>query len=43
MAIDINPRDGMLWSNKGNVLRSLGRIDDANAAFTKARELGYTR
>ena len=42
MAIDINPRDGMLWSNKGKVLRLLGRTDEANVAFAKAEELGYT-
>jgi tetratricopeptide (TPR) repeat protein len=41
MAIDINPRDGMFWSNKGNVLTSLGKTYDANAAITRANKLGY--
>jgi tetratricopeptide (TPR) repeat protein len=42
MAIDINPIEGMFWANKSNVLRSLGRTDEANAAVTRARDLGYT-
>ncbi len=43
MAIDINPRDGMLWFNKGKVLRLLERTDEANVAMAMARELGYMR
>jgi tetratricopeptide (TPR) repeat protein len=27
------------WANKGDALRHLGRIDEARAAFTKAKEL----
>jgi Flp pilus assembly protein TadD len=42
MAIDINPREGMFWANKGNILMELGKTDEANAAATRARDLGYT-
>ena len=30
------------WNNKGLALKSLGRTAEANAAFSKAKELGYT-
>lgn len=41
MAIDINPNDGMFWSNKGNMLKLFGRIDEADAAIARGKELGY--
>jgi Flp pilus assembly protein TadD len=42
MAIDINPKEGMFWSNKGKILELLGRTDEANESLNTARELGYT-
>lgn len=30
------------WFNKGNALKALGRTTEAEAAFAKAKELGYT-
>ena len=30
------------WYNKGNALRSLGRIDEARTAYTRAVELDPT-
>ena len=30
------------WYNKGTALKALGRTIEADAAFTKAKELGYT-
>lgn len=29
------------WHDKGNALNALGRVDEANEAFAKARELGF--
>lgn len=40
-AIEINSLDADTWHNKGNVLMELGRTKEADAAFTKATELGY--
>lgn len=41
-AIAINPKYAKVWNKKGKALKSLGRTTEANAAFAKARELGYT-
>jgi len=35
-AIDINPREGMFWVNKGNVFKELRRFDEAIKAYDKA-------
>jgi Flp pilus assembly protein TadD len=40
-AIDINPKYVEAWYNKGVALEKLGRNDEANVAFAKAKELGY--
>jgi Flp pilus assembly protein TadD len=40
-AIKLDPNDGLTWNNKGEALKSLGRTTEANAAFAKAKELGY--
>lgn len=40
-AIEINPLDAKAWNNKGNTLKEMGRATEADAAFTKAIELGY--
>jgi tetratricopeptide (TPR) repeat protein len=41
-AIEINPRFAPAWQYKGFALEDLGRTSEANAAFAKAKELGYT-
>lgn len=41
-AIKLDPQYAETWNNKGVVLQSLDRISDAEAAFAKAKELGYT-
>lgn len=35
------PQNGIAWYNKGLALKQLHRDTEANAAFNKARELGY--
>ena len=40
-AIDIDPQDADAWINKSNALQALGSNADADAALTKAKELGY--
>jgi tetratricopeptide (TPR) repeat protein len=41
-AIRLNPKLAAAWNGKGCALRSLGRFADADAAFVKAKELGYS-
>ncbi len=41
-AIDIDPEYSLAWYNKGIVLNKFNRTADADAAFAKAKELGYT-
>jgi len=41
MAIELNPKNGGLWYSKGGVLKTLGRDSEADAAFAKAKDLGY--
>jgi len=41
VALQINPEDGEVWNLKGDALKSLGRQAEAEAAYSKARELGY--
>lgn len=40
-AIEIDPQNTVAWCNKGVVFKMLGRTADADAAFAKAKELGY--
>jgi tetratricopeptide (TPR) repeat protein len=40
-ALQINPEDGEVWNLKGDALKSLGRQAEAEATYSKARELGY--
>jgi tetratricopeptide (TPR) repeat protein len=40
-AIRLNPNDALAWNNKGDALKLLGLTVDADAAFAKAKELGY--
>ena len=42
-AIRLNPKLAAAWNGKGCALQSLGRFADADAAFAKAKELGYSR
>jgi tetratricopeptide (TPR) repeat protein len=39
-AIEINPQEADAWQNRGDILKELGRIKEADAAFAKATELG---
>ncbi|MCX6680654.1 MAG: tetratricopeptide repeat protein [Methanothrix sp.] len=41
-AIEINPQDANAWICRGLTLKKLDRTLDANAAFIRAKELGYT-
>jgi Flp pilus assembly protein TadD len=41
-AIAINPQFARAWHDKGNALVLLGSTTEADAAFAKAEELGYT-
>jgi Flp pilus assembly protein TadD len=41
-AIRRDPTDVAAWSNKGYVLELLSRNSEAEVAYTKARELGWT-
>ena len=41
LAIELNPKNERLWYSKGGVLSALGRTSEADAAFAKAKELGY--
>jgi tetratricopeptide (TPR) repeat protein len=40
-AIRLDPTYVYPWIGKGNVLKLLGRTSEADAAFAKAKELGY--
>jgi Flp pilus assembly protein TadD len=40
-SIELDPRLADAWNGKGNVLRANGCTTEADAAFTKAKELGY--
>jgi Flp pilus assembly protein TadD len=37
----LDPNDAETRISKGNALKTLGRTNEANSAFTKAKELGY--
>jgi tetratricopeptide (TPR) repeat protein len=39
--IELEPNDGNVWNQKGNVLTELDRWTEANAAFAKSKELGF--
>ena len=43
MAIELDPQiAGACWNSKGVAFKLLGRTAEAEAAFAKAKELGYT-
>ena len=39
-ATDLDPENGIFWQYKGDVLRELGRLPEAEAAYSRSRELG---
>jgi tetratricopeptide (TPR) repeat protein len=41
-AIRLDPNYASAWHNKGVALEALGRSSEADAAFAKAKEMGYT-
>jgi len=40
-ALQANPEDGQVWSLKADALKALGKSADAEAAYARAKELGY--
>ena len=40
-AIDINPKEGMFYTDKGDALYELGKEDQACSNYIKSSELGY--
>ena len=40
-ALAIDPKDVDFWNNKGNTLNALGRREEAEVAWKRAKELGY--
>jgi Flp pilus assembly protein TadD len=40
-SLAINPDNALTWVTKGIALDKLGRHDEADIAFAKAKELGY--
>jgi tetratricopeptide (TPR) repeat protein len=42
-ALEIDPADGYAWHARGEALKALGRTSEADAAFEKAKELGYQK
>ena len=41
-ALDLDPTNADAWTNKGGMLRSLGRDDEAVVAYARALELDPT-
>jgi len=41
-AIRLDPNRASAWYNKGTALKLLGKTSESNAAYAKAKELGYT-
>lgn len=42
-AIELAPREAILYYHKGQVLEQLGRAEEAESAYKEARSLGYNR
>lgn len=40
-SLTIDPDNAFTWATKGNALDKLGKHEEAQAAFAKAKELGY--
>ena len=41
ISLMLNPNNALTWYTKGIALSKLGKTTEAEAAFTKAKELGY--
>ncbi len=41
-SLSLNPDDALAWMTKGKALDKLGKIEDAEAAFARASDLGYS-
>jgi len=41
MITELEPEKASVWWFKGNILEALGRQIDADAAYAKAKDLGY--
>jgi tetratricopeptide (TPR) repeat protein len=37
-----SPNSFLNWYHKGEALKALGRVNEAEAAFAESKELGYT-
>lgn len=40
-AIKLRPEDGMTWAYKGDALKQLGKTNESDEAYAKAKELGF--
>lgn len=40
-AITLRPENGMTWAYKGDALKQLGKTNESDEAFAKAKELGF--
>ncbi len=40
-SLALNPRNILTWTTKGLALRKLGRLEEAEVAFSMAKALGY--
>jgi Flp pilus assembly protein TadD len=40
-ALQANPEDGQVWSLKADALKALGKSVEAEAAYARAKVLGY--
>lgn len=40
-AIRLRPENGMTWAYKGDALKQLGKANESDVAYTKAKELGF--
>jgi Flp pilus assembly protein TadD len=41
-ALELDPQFAYAWYNKGVVLEKLGKSDEAQVCYDKAKELGYS-
>ncbi len=41
-AIELKPQNATFWLSKSRILSAAGRTTEADAALSKAKELGYT-
>jgi Flp pilus assembly protein TadD len=40
-SVRLDPNYAVAWNNKGEILKALGRTNEADVAYAKAKELGY--